>query len=76
MRVTARYGGALRGYTAADAELQTSIAEGTTIDSRAYGAIGRARTSKGNSVLLHELYFDELVAKPIAPDPEVVRAIE
>jgi Fe-Mn family superoxide dismutase len=73
---TAHYGGALRGYSAADAKLQTSITQSTAIDSDAYGAIQRARTSKGNSVLLHELYFDELIAKPESPDPEVVKAIE
>jgi Fe-Mn family superoxide dismutase len=72
----AHYGGALRGYTAADTELQASISSGTAIDPNAYGAIQRSRTSKGNSILLHELYFDGLVAKPVAPDPEVVKVIE
>ena len=71
----AHYGGALRGYTAADTELQTSVANGTAIDSNAYGALQRARTSKGNSVLLHELYFDGMVAKSDAPAQEVVKAI-
>jgi Fe-Mn family superoxide dismutase len=73
---TAHYGGALRGYMAADTELQSSITKELTIDPNAYGALQRARTSKGNSVLLHELYFDGLVQKPGAPGPEVVRAIE
>lgn len=73
---TAHYGGALRGYVAADAKLQSSIIEGTAIDSNAYGAIQRARASKGNSVLLHELYFDEMVPKSDDPEPEVRRAIE
>jgi Fe-Mn family superoxide dismutase len=73
---TAHYGGALRGYTAADTELQTSISKGISIDPNAYGALQRARTSKANSVLLHELYFDALAEKPGAPGPEVVRAIE
>lgn len=73
---TAHYGGALRGYTAADSTLQSSIVLGTTVDGNAYGALQRARTSKGNSVLLHELYFDGLVAKPGTPDSSVVRAIE
>ena len=58
---TAHYGGALRGYVAADAKLQSSIIDGTAIDPNTYGAIQRARASKGNSVLLHELYFDEMV---------------
>jgi Fe-Mn family superoxide dismutase len=73
---TAHYGGALRGYMAADTELQSSITKELTIDPNAYGALQRARTSKANSVLLHELYFDALVEKPGTPGPEVVRAIE
>ncbi len=71
----AHYGGALRGYTAADSELQASVTNGAAIDSIAYGALQRARTSKGNSVVLHELYFDALVAQPDAPVGDVVRAI-
>lgn len=73
---TAHYGGALRGYSAADTELQTSISTGVTIESNAYGALQRARTSKGNSVLLHELYFDGMVTKPSSPDSDVVTAVK
>lgn len=73
---SAHYGGALRGYTAADARLQSSIIKDSEIDSAAYGAIQRARVSKGNSVLLHELYFDGLEPKPDDPEPEIRRAIE
>jgi Fe-Mn family superoxide dismutase len=73
---TAHYGGALRGYSAADAKLQSSIVEGTAIDANAYGAIQRARAGKGNSVLLHELYFDAMVPKAVDPKADVRRAIE
>lgn len=73
---SAHYGGALRGYTAADDELQSSITSGASIDSNAYGALQRARASKGNSVVLHELYFDELTAKAGGPSPEVSAAIQ
>ena len=73
---TAHYGGALRGYTAADVKLQSSIIEGNTVDPDAYGAIQRARASKGNSVLLHELYFDEMVPQANDPQAEVRRAVE
>ena len=70
---TAHYGGALRGYSGLDAKLEDSIKDGTTIDASAYGAMQRARQSKGNSVILHELYFDGLV--PALPDPKAdVRA--
>ncbi|HIF33248.1 MAG TPA: hypothetical protein EYG03_28345 [Planctomycetes bacterium] len=64
---TAHYGGALRGYSAADAKVEASIKSGQTLDGAAYGALKRTISSKGNSVLLHEMYFDGLAPK--APDP-------
>lgn len=64
---TAHYGGALKGYLAADAQLEQNFVPGRPLDAAAFGALERARTSKGNSVLLHELYFDALT--PDAPDP-------
>lgn len=73
---TAHYGGALRGYTAADARLEDHVKNGTVIDASAYGAVQRARQAKGNSVLLHELYFDGLVPRAPDPDPDVRAAIE
>jgi len=70
---TAHYGGALKGYSAADSKLEESVKSGHAVDPAAYGALHRARQSKGNSVILHELYFDGLV--PHAPDPKAdVRA--
>lgn len=73
---TAHYGGALRGYSAADAKLEESVKTATAIDASAYGAIQRARQSKGNSVILHELYFDGLVPKGPDPKADVRSAIE
>jgi len=73
---TAHYGGALRGYFAADKKLQLGITEGTSIDTSAYGAVQRARTNKANSVLLHELYFDGITAKASKPNGEINIAIE
>ena len=73
---SAHYGSALRGYISADEKLQSGIIAGTTIDSNAYGAIQRARASKGNSVLLHELYFDVLALKTNDAKAEVRKAIE
>jgi len=73
---TAHYGGALRGYSAADAKLEASVKSGEAVDGDAFGALKRAVTSKGNSVVLHELYFDGLA--PAAPDPaaDIRTAIE
>ena len=73
---SAHYGGALRGYSGIDAKLEQSIKEGTAIDANAYGAMQRARQSKGNSVVLHELYFDGLAPKLPDPKADVRAAIE
>lgn len=73
---TAHYGGALRGYVAADTRLQTDITEGNEIDSSAYGAIQRARTNKANSVILHELYFDGMTPKSSNPSEKIRIAIK
>jgi len=72
----AHYGGALRGYLAADEKLQSSNFTGSAIDANAYGAIQRARASKGNSVLLHELYFDAMALKANAAKLEVRAALK
>jgi len=68
--------GALRGYSGLDTKLEESVKEGTAIDANAYGAMQRARQSKGNSVVLHELYFDGLVPKLLDPKAELRAAIE
>jgi len=73
---TAHYGGALRGYAGLDAALEKSVQAGKPLEPNAYGAIQRARTSKGNSVVLHELYFDGMTAQPPDPAADVRRAIE
>ena len=64
---TAHYGGALRGYASSDARLEEAVKAGNSIDAAAYGALKRAVNSKGNSVVLHEMYFDGMA--PQAPDP-------
>lgn len=73
---SAHYGGALRGYIAADKKLQSSIIAATTIDSSAYGSLQRSRANKGNSVMLHELYFDGMALKANDPNIEIRTAIE
>jgi Fe-Mn family superoxide dismutase len=73
---SAHYGGALRGYFSADEKLQSGIIKGKAMNSSAYGAIQRARASKENSVLLHELYFDTLALKTNDVKAEVRKGIE
>jgi superoxide dismutase, Fe-Mn family len=73
---TAHYGGALKGYGAADAQIEQAVKSGEPIDPAAYGALKRAVNSKGNSVVLHELYFDGLTLEAADPAPEIRAAIE
>ncbi|MCK5925117.1 MAG: hypothetical protein KAG10_04420, partial [Methylococcales bacterium] len=68
----AHYSGALRGYLAADKKIQNS----TLIGSDAYGATQRARAHKGNSVLLHEVYFKGMTIEPDSPSLMLRQAIE
>lgn len=72
---TAHYGGALKGYNALDEKLQSSIKAGKAIEPNAYGAMQRARESKGNSVVLHELYFDGIAPNPADPQAGLKAAI-
>jgi Fe-Mn family superoxide dismutase len=73
---TAHYGGALKGFSSADARLEESTRSGVAIDAAAFGALKRAINSKGNSVILHELYFDGLAPKAPDPTAEIRTAIE
>lgn len=73
---TAHYGGALKGYGAADAKIEESIKAGQPLDAATYGALKRAINSKGNSVVLHEMYFDGLTPSEVDPSAEIRSAIE
>ena len=73
---TAHYGGALKGYSAADAKVEASIKSGEALDGAAFGALKRAINSKGNSVVLHEMYFDGMAPKAPDPPTDVRAAIE
>ncbi len=72
----AHYGEALKGYMAADDKLQSSIVSGEGMDSSSYGALQRARTTKSNSVVLHELYFEGMSENSCNLMPEVKSALE
>ena len=73
---TAHYGGALKGYSAADAKVEASIKSDEALDGAAFGALKRAINSKGNSVVLHEMYFDGMAPKTPDPAADVRAAIE
>lgn len=71
----AHYGGALRGYSAADRKIEQASKTGKKLDAAAYGALKRAISSKGNSVVLHEFYFDGMTPQAPEPQAEIRRAI-
>lgn len=73
---TAHYGGALKAVVAADAKLEESTKAGTAVDPAAYAQLKRLINSRGNSVVLHEFYFDGLSPKVVDPGQELRAAIE
>lgn len=73
---TAHYGGALKAAVAADARLEEAVKSGTVVDPAAFAHLKRTINSRGNSVILHEFYFDGLATKPIDPAQELRVAIE
>lgn len=73
---TAHYGGALKAVVAADAKLEESTKSGTATDAAAFAHLKRLINSRGNSVVLHESYFDGLALNPIDPDAKLRAAIE
>lgn len=65
---TAHYGGALKAVVAADSRLEEMTRTGSAkADPAAYAHLKRLINSRGNSVVLHEFYFDGL--SPAAADP-------
>lgn len=73
---TAHYGGALKAVVAADSRLEEATKSGQAVDPAAFSALKRTINSRGNSVLLHELYFDGLATTAVDPTAEVRDAIE
>ncbi len=73
---TAHYGGALKAVLAADAKLEESTKSGTAVDPASFAHLKRTINSRGNSVILHEFYFDGLSPKAADPHPELRAAIE
>jgi Fe-Mn family superoxide dismutase len=73
---TAHYGGALKAFLGVEEKLQESFNQGTTIDAAAFQTMKQVQSSRGNSIVLHELYFDGLVPKPTDPVEELHRVIQ
>lgn len=72
---SAHYGGALKAVIAADAKLEDASKSGAA-DPAAFAHLKRLVNSRGNSVVLHEFYFDGLAAKAPDPDQPLRAAVE
>jgi superoxide dismutase, Fe-Mn family len=73
---TAHYGGALKAFVGIEAKFEEKFQNGAMIDPSAFDMMQRTKSSRGNSVLLHELYFDGLAPMAVDPAPNLRQAIE
>ena len=68
------YGGALKGHLDLDKQIDAMTASGER-NSNAYASMQRGRTTKGNSALLHEVFFDGMTADASEPMANIRSAI-
>ncbi len=73
---TAHYGGALKAFVGIDTKFEDSFQKGTALDPAAFETMQRQKSSRGNSVILHEMYFDGLSLKTTDPAADIRSAIE
>lgn len=67
------YGGALRGLASIEKRLYSADGEA---DRPARRELGKTQSAKANSVILHELYFAGMRAKPVDPAASLLDAIK
>jgi Fe-Mn family superoxide dismutase len=72
---TAHYGGALKAFVGVEEKFEESFTSGTAIDAAAFERMKQIQSSRGNSVILHELYFDGLALKATDPPDGIKAAI-
>jgi Fe-Mn family superoxide dismutase len=73
---TAHYGGALNAFVSIEGKFEEHFQRGAAIDWAAFETLQRLKSSRGNSVVLHELYFDGLGLKATQPAEDVRKVIE
>lgn len=73
---TAHYGGALKGFLSAEAGLDQAFRDGGASDLAAFERLKQIQSSRGNSVLLHELYFDGVALKANPPRGALRHALD
>lgn len=72
---TAHYGGALNAFKMVEAQYEEALASGAPIDPTRFERLRQLQSSRGNSVVLHELYFDGLGRAANVPGPELRAAL-
>jgi superoxide dismutase, Fe-Mn family len=73
---TAHYGGALTAFGKIDQAMEESFHGGAKIVPEAFETMQRQKSSRGNSVILHEMYFDGLALAAKDPAENLRDAIE
>jgi Fe-Mn family superoxide dismutase len=71
----AHYGGALKRFVAIEQQLETLVTGKDKLAGDAYTFMQKDKLNRRNSVLLHELYFDNLTAKPPGFQGDVRQAL-
>jgi Fe-Mn family superoxide dismutase len=71
----AHYGGALKRYLTIEQQLDTLIAGTQPLAGDAYTLLQKDKLNRMNSVILHELYFDNLAPKPPEPKEDIRAAL-
>jgi superoxide dismutase, Fe-Mn family len=71
----AHYGGALKRFTSIEQQLETLYEGKEPLGGDALALIHKDKVNRMNSVLLHELYFDGLSAKPGDPEADIRSAL-
>lgn len=71
----AHYGGALKRFVAIEQQLDKLIMGTEPLAGDAYTFMQKDKLNRMNSVLLHELYFDNLAAKPPTPKDGIKAAL-
>lgn len=70
------YGGAVKAFTGAEAAFEQAYTGGAAMDTAAYHRLKQLQSSRGNSVILHELYFDGMAERGGGePSGPLLRAI-
>jgi superoxide dismutase, Fe-Mn family len=72
---TAHYGGALKAYQSDEAQLDQMLKGTQPLGGPAYTLLQKDKLNRANSVVLHELYFENMAAHAPTPKEDVRAAI-